>query len=60
MSISGFTTAIFNVQLKGASWGVGDGTIESETSKNIGVDTEIVLLCFMETDLRYYKAFCTV
>ena len=52
MSTSGFTAAILNFQLKGASWGVDDGTIESETSKNIGVDTEIVLLCFMETDLH--------
>ena len=52
MSTSGCATAIFNFQLKGASWDVGDGTIESETSKNIGVDTEIVLLCFMETDLH--------
>ena len=52
MSTSGFTTAIFNFQLKGAFWGVWDGIIESETSKNIGVDTEIVLLCFMETDLH--------
>ena len=53
MSTSGFTAAIFNFQLKGASWGVEDGNIESETWKNLGVDTKIVLLCFMETDLHY-------
>ena len=52
MSTSGFTAAIFNFQLKGASWGVGDSTIESETAKNMGVDTEMVVLCFMETDLH--------
>ena len=52
MNTSGFTAAIFNFQLKGASWGVEDGTIESETWKNLGADMKIVLLCFMETDLH--------
>ena len=51
MSTSGFATAILNFQLKGASWGVRDNAIESGTSRNIGVDTEIMLLCFMETDI---------
>ena len=45
-------TAILNFQLKGASWGIGDSTIESGTSKNIEVDTEIMLLCIMETDIH--------
>ena len=55
MSTSGFATAILNFQLKGASWGVGDSTIESGTSKNIGVglDSEIMLLYFMETYIHY-------
>ena len=52
MSTSGFTTTIFNFQLKGASWGVGDSTIESGTSKNVRVDTEIMLLYIMETDIH--------
>ena len=52
MSTSGFTTAILNLLLNGASWDVGDSTIESGTSKNIGVDTEIMLLCIMETDIH--------
>ena len=44
MIISGFTTAILNLRLNGASWDVGDSTIESAMSKNTGVDTRIMFL----------------
>ena len=44
MSTSGFTTAILNLRLNGASWDVGDSTTEPGMSKNMGIDTRIVLL----------------
>ena len=54
MSTSGCTTVILNFQLKGASWGIGDSDIESSgTSKNVHVDTEILLLYIMETDIHW-------
>ena len=59
MIISGFTTAILNLRLNGASWDVGDSTIESAMSKNMGVDTGIMFLSGRVLELQGGGRFTT-